>query len=345
MADHEPRPDSLIGRLDGRAPRKDPGRTWVKGGRKNGWYLPPTNLYPSDQKDYVADLSRSARQFILPGHTPAAPMLDETKSVVTIGSCFARELRHYLSSAGVDASRFLVPPGLNNTFAILDFFSWCATGEQTGAGFRYERVAGGEIKEWTPEHKRKSYSEAFAKTGVFVFTIGLAEVWQDRETGGVFWRGIPDEIFDEGRHVFRLTTVAENTHNLRTLIDMVRAMNPDAPIVLTLSPVPLAATFRDISCVTADCVSKSVLRVALDEVMTDKRPGVYYWPSFEIVKWLGANLPRPSYGWKNKSRGVSREIVGLIMDEFVEAFYTPEARTLIRSRASSAPEDDAEGED
>ena len=46
-------------------------------------------------------------------------------------------------------------------------------------------VAGGEIKEWTPEHKRKAYADAFASAGAFVFTIGLAEVWQDRETGGV----------------------------------------------------------------------------------------------------------------------------------------------------------------
>jgi hypothetical protein len=342
MAERHPEEDHLIGRLDGPAPTLDPDRVWVKGGRKNGWYLPPNNLYPTDQAAFVADISRSIREFVLPGHAPATPMLDETGSVVTIGSCFARELRRHLAFAGVDASRFLIPPGLNNTFAILDFFSWCATGEQTGEGFRYERMTDGDIRQWVPENKRKAYAQVFSEVGAFVFTIGLAEVWQDRETGGVFWRGIPDEIFDANRHVFRLTTVEENTRNLRRLVDLIRQMNPTAPIVLTLSPVPLAATFRDISCLTADCVSKSVLRVALDEVMTDRREGVYYWPSFEIVKWMGANLPRATYGWKNKARGIERWLVRQIIHEFVEAFYTPEARTLIQARAAEAPDDDVD---
>ncbi|MDO8794805.1 MAG: GSCFA domain-containing protein [Vicinamibacterales bacterium] len=338
--------DEVAGRLDGPAPRKDANRAWVKGGRKNAWYLPTTNVYPLEQSLFETDLRRVIREYVLPGHVPAAPMLDETKAVVTIGSCFAGELRRFLMAAGVDASRFLVPPGLNNTFAILDFLSWCATGEQTGAGFRYERVAGGEIREWTPDSKRKSYAEFFSGIGAFVFTIGLAEVWQDRETGGVFWRGIPDEIFDANRHVFRLTTVDENARNLTRMIEIIRTLNPTAPIVLTLSPVPLMATFRDISCLTADCVSKSVLRVALDQVMSTKPANVYYWPSFEIVKWVGANLPWASYGRKGEARAIDRPLVQLIMDEFVEAFYTPEARAGIRARAATVPDDSAEdGED
>ena len=37
--------------------------------------------------------------------------------------------------------------------------------------------------------------------------------------------------------------------------------------------------------------------------------------------------------------------IGVPLDEFVEAFYTPDARTIIRSRAAEAPEDDSESED
>jgi len=337
--------EDVVGRIDGPAPSKSANRVWVKGGRKNAWYMPPSNVYPLDQNLFVNDLPRVIREYVLPGHAPARPMLDETQSVLTVGSCFAGELRRFLSLAGVDASRFLIPPGLNNTFAILDFFSWCATGHHTGAGFRYERVASGEIRQWVPEAKRQSYAKVFSEAGAFVFTIGLAEVWQDRETGGVFWRGIPDEIFDADRHVFRLTTVEENARNLRAIVDVIRELNPKAPIVFTLSPVPLMATFRDISCLTADCVSKSVLRVALDHVMSQGCSGVYYWPSFEIVKWVGANLPWSTYGRKGKARAIDRGIVRQIMDEFVSAFYTPQARELIQSRVRDAAEDDADAED
>jgi hypothetical protein len=97
------------------------------------------------------------------------------------------------------------------------------------------------------------------------------------------------------------------------------------------------ATFRDVSCMTADCVSKSVLRVALDQVMGDGREGVYYWPSYEVVRWAGAHLAWPAYGLHNrKPRDVSKRIVAEIIDAFVEAYYTPEAVARLREVSSES---------
>jgi hypothetical protein len=326
----------LVGQLDAPYyPEAAPGARWVKDGLKHGWYLPETNAYPREQSAFDGDLGQLIREAVLPGHTPATPPLDEHQSIITLGSCFARELREVLNASGIPATRFWIPSGLNNTFAILDFLSWCVTGAQTGHGFRYERGAGGDIREWTPEAEREAYAESLARAGAFVFTIGLAEVWQDRETGGVFWRGVPADVFNADRHVFRLTTVDENTRNLREIVALVRQVNTHAPIVLTLSPVPLLATHRHISCLTADCVSKSVLRVALDQAMADGTAGLYYWPSFEIVKWVGANLPRSAYGDKGHSRDVDRGLVTAIIDAFIDAFYTPSAVAAIRDRRAS----------
>ena len=46
------------------------------------------------------------------------------------------------------------------------------------------------------------------------------------------------------------------------------------------------ATFRPQSCITANSVSKSILRVALDNIMSKfkNNEDIYYFPSFEIVK-------------------------------------------------------------
>lgn len=333
--------DKVVGHLGAVTPRAD--HSWVVGASKHGWYIPALNTYPDDQGVFEGDLGTLMRDWVLPGHVPPAPMLREQQSVITLGSCFARNLRSTLARSGVNASQFWIPSGLNNTFAILDFFSWCVMGAQTGRGFRYERNKSGEIQEWNPVAERDTYVEAFKEAGAFVFTIGLAEVWQDRETGSVFWRGIPNEIFDANRHVFRLSTVDENAANLRQTIALIRQLNPTAPIVLTLSPVPLLATFREISCLTADCVSKSVLRVALDQVMADARPNVYYWPSFEIVKWVGASLAWPSY---QTPRDPSRVLVNAIINEFLAAYYVPDALARMKQRIAEAPAAaDPEGED
>jgi len=55
---------------------------------------------------------------------------------------------------------------------------------------------------------------------------------------------------------------------------------------MTLSPIPLIATFRQVSCITANSLSKSLLRAALDdlrELKAEIRQDVYYFPAFEII--------------------------------------------------------------
>jgi len=164
--------------------------TWDKTVWQHGWYLPNVNVYPLRQAVF-SDLSTVVREHVLPGHRPAAPMLTEADSVVTLGSCFARELRLYLSESGVESTRFWIPSGLNNTFALLDFFSWCVTGSQTARGYRYERTETGQIREWTPQAERRAYAASLAEAGAFVFTIGLAEVWQDGQSGACSGEGCP----------------------------------------------------------------------------------------------------------------------------------------------------------
>jgi GSCFA family len=312
-----------LGRLSLRGP--DSKHAW--GGHR--WHREDVNLFPTAFESYE-DVPRLFREHILPGHMPEKPVLSERDTVVTLGSCFAQELREVLELAGFGSGSFWIPAGLNNTYAVLDFVSWAVTGGATERGFRYERGPDGQIAEWSPTEERAAYEQHFRTAGAFVFTLGLAEVWVDRETDRVFWRGVPEEIYDAGRHEFRLTTVGENEQNIRRIVELIREVNPAAPIVLTLSPVSLLATFRDVSCITADCVSKSVLRVALDNVVTEKPDNVYYWPSFELVKWAGSVFDWRVYG--EDARHVHRYLVQCIIDAFVEAFYGPEAAALLLGR-------------
>jgi hypothetical protein len=316
-----------LGRLDVRRPG-----FW----KKRQWFSKDAKRFPLDPWLFYDDLPGVIREYVLPGHTPPQPLLEAGDRVITLGSCFAQELRSYLERAGFAADTLRIPEGLNNSHAILDFVSWCVTGRETGTGFRYDTTAAGEIREWKPAQSPSFFLRHLQEAGAFVFTLGLAEVWQDRVSGVVFWRGVPKDVYDERRHVFRLTTVDENERNIVQAIDLIRRVN-SAPIVLTLSPVPLKATFREISCVSADCVSKSTLRVALDAVVARRLPNVYYWPSFEMVRWLGAHLPWPAYGFnRGDSRHVTRYLVAQIIDSFIEAFYTPAAVAELRARGSWA---------
>ncbi len=306
------------------------GRRWAF----KHWHSLGVQLYPQEQRIFEEDLPGLIREWVLPGHVPERGVLTADDGVIALGSCFASELRNFLDRAGVSSGLLWVPSDLNNTYAIRDFVSWCVTGKETPRGFAYTRAEDGEIRDWTPEAERERYRSALADAGAFVFTFGLAEAWVDRETGAVFWRGIPAEIFDDDRYEFRLTTVEENEENICEIVGLIRSVNADATIVLTLSPVPLKATFRGISCITADCVSKATLRVALDRVMAARPEGVYYWPSFEVVRWVGSNLPFSAYGADDgRARHVSRRLVTEIIAAFLDAFYTPSAVADLQARS------------
>ncbi|MFN0044225.1 MAG: GSCFA domain-containing protein [Alphaproteobacteria bacterium] len=285
------------------------------------WYFSRrAQPFPREMADFD-DLPRLVERYVLKGWLPATKPFRKDSSLLTLGSCFAEELRKYLAENGHQSQLIFVPPGLNNTFALRQFIEWSLTGETSTSAYWYdEHESGGAIK-WTPEAEQRAYRETFARADGFVLTVGLAEVWIDKATGGVFWRGVPKSQFDENRHECRISSVSENEENLAAIVALLRRHCGDKPIVTTLSPVPLKATFQDVSCITADCVSKSILRVAIDGLMQRKLPGVHYWPSFEIVKWLGCHLPVAMYGDDGNTRHVSRRTVALILDRFIANYF------------------------
>jgi hypothetical protein len=84
-------------------------------------------------------------------------------------------------------------------------------------------------------------------------------------------------------------------------------------------------SFEYDSAMTADCVSKSVLRVAADEIMRKRLANVFYWPSFEIVRWAGGHNG-PVFGTADGSEfHVSEPLVDAIVGQFVATFGRAQA--------------------
>jgi len=277
--------------------------------------------YPDRNSDYE-DLPALIKTYLLPDKLPLTKPFSRVSKLLTLGSCFATELRLHLESFNKLADGLWVPEGLNNTYALREFMEWCITGKPSNDAYWYDTNTEGQAVKWTPKEEQENYFKRFEAADGFVITIGLAEVWEDQETGGIFWRGIPKDIYEPGRYVCRMSTVEENQNNIETIVKTLRQLSPTKPIIFTLSPVPLKATFKKTSCVISDCVSKSILRVALHNVISNTDENTYYWPSFEIVKWVGCHLSNSVFGEDAvDQRHVSRFVVPLIMDAFVEEFF------------------------
>lgn len=124
----------------------------------------------------------------------------------------------------------------------------------------------------------------FAELDVFVFTLGLTETWADAEDGAVYpvCPGVVAGAFDPQRHHLQNHGVDEVVADLSQFLFLLRAINPGASVVLTVSPVPLMATAEDRHVMVATTLSKSVLRVAAEQVAASHE-GVAYFPSYEII--------------------------------------------------------------
>jgi hypothetical protein len=255
-------------------------RTWFRGEH--------TNFNPDFARMAEAD---SALKWVTQGWEPKEPMVTPDTKICAFGSCFAANISNWLASRnysiltkdeGSNAYVVACGEGMVNSFVIRQQFEWAFEGKK----FDGELWHGYEAESYGyDEEIRKATLDIFSKTELFILTFGLSEVWYDEVTGNVFWRSIPEDVYDPSRHKFRVTTVEENKDNIREIYRLIRKHRPDAKIITTLSPVPLIATFRPVSCISANSVSKSVLRVALDELMRELGDEGYlhYWPSYEIV--------------------------------------------------------------
>lgn len=282
-----------------------------------------TNFGPTKVNLRQAD---AIDRYFLKGWLPEVPFIQKSTPVVAFGSCFAGHLSRYLHERsfnvlgkGLDANAYVVRfgEGMVNSFALRQQFEWAFEGRTFSDGLWRDKT--GKLLRAEDEVRSETLF-FFQQAELFIITLGLSEVWYDKSTGEVFWRAIPADSFDPERHGFRVSTVEENLDNLRVILRLIRRHRPDAKLVLTLSPVPLVATFRPVSCVTANSVSKAVLRVAVDELMRENADdqGLFYFPSYEIV----TSYFRDPYELDN--RHIRPAVVTTIMESFVRHYAVPE---------------------
>ena len=183
---------------------------------------------------------------------------------------------------------------------------------------------------------------AFETLDVFVFTLGLTEFWRSREDGAAFplCPGVAGGDYSLARHEFVNLGVDDVVADMTAFIARLRAVNPGARIILTVSPVPLVATAEPRHVLMSTMYSKSALRVACD--MLSRALGqVAYFPSYEIV--AGGYAPTDYFAPDRRS--VTQEGVAHVMRVFERHFIKRNAagealrgalRAFAPARAASA---------
>jgi hypothetical protein len=302
------------------------------------------------------------------GDTPKF-QLHRTDRIATAGSCFAQHISRYLAAAG--CGTYIAEPvhpylaHLQNEVDSYRLFSARYGNVYTARqGLELFRQAFGQmpmIEDFAQEAGRwydllrpnavpagfATLAEAradrayhltrvkamFETADAFVFTLGLTECWYHAKSGHTYptCPGTARGEYDPQLHQFRNMTYPEVLADMEALLAGLADVNPRLKIILTVSPVPLVATYTDKNVLVASSYSKSVLRAVAGEI--DARyPNVQYFPSYEIISHAA------SFGQYLESdlRGVAQRGVDHVMSCFLATLLASDAPAPAAAAAPSA---------
>lgn len=272
------------------------------------------------------------------------PLFTSTDRVASAGSCFAANIIPRLEAAGITYVReepthpaFVHYPehlgyatfsaAYGNVYTVRQFRQLMqrAMGafspsddrerEEDGIvdlfrpGMRFRASSDAEFDALTRQHL-DAVLRAVENATVFVFTLGLTEAWESTQDGAVY-PVVPGSIagrFDPSRFEFRNFSYEDVLLDLRDVWSLLRSINPELRMVVTVSPVPLVATASGQHVLLATSYSKSVLRAAAG-MLASETPGVRYFPAYEIVTGPQA----PSEYLEPDARSVSADGVDAVM--------------------------------
>lgn len=281
----------------------------------------PYRSVPDDQRWDRAFAGGQASSLQLYAQRTPKFTFDKTQAVATFGSCFAQHISRHLTQRGYNFLRAEYDDSLspdenasrgNSSFSARYGNIYSASHfEQLfrrafGLWDSIDRVWEKNGRYWDPlrpsvdaegfadvrslDAARRTHLAAvravFEKAEVLILTLGLTEGWVNTADGTAYpiCPGCGFGTFDPAQHAFKNYTVDEVTGSLNRVLDELAAINPRLKVILTVSPVPLAATMEQHHVLTSTVYSKSVLRVAAESV-ANARSNVDYFASYEIVNW------------------------------------------------------------
>ena len=263
--------------------------------------------------------------------------ISKATKIGSAGSCFAIEIRKYLVAHGYTYVQSEPTEwgsanwgGQYNLIAFQQTVEW-AFGLRERPPLIWQCSDHGQPQWWDPfrdgivhENKDEALAEierhrvaarrALEEAEVFILTAGLIEVWRLLSSDQVLAR-YPRNF---APHLIRhdVLTVSQNVEALERTLNVLRSFNPEIRLIVTVSPVPLHATFQanDKHVIEATVLAKSVLRIAMDEFVRNNSDRVSYFPAFETVMWCSKDP------WEQDARHVRRETVANVMRLFEEIF-------------------------
>lgn len=177
------------------------------------------------------------------------------------------------------------------------------------------------------EHRRyhiASLRTLFQDLDLLVFTLGLTEAWEHRQSGTVYPTapGILAGQFDPSLHTFSNAQFADILADFNRFQGVLRKLRQGRPfkLILTVSPVPLTASASGNHVLVSTAYSKALLRSVAGQLAFNQ-PHIDYFPAYEII----TNPRMCSAAFAENCRSVREAAVDNVMAHFFSQHAPPPA--------------------
>jgi GSCFA family len=148
-----------------------------------------------------------------------------------------------------------------------------------------------------------------------VLTLGLCEAWFDTKSEAYLDVAPPRPVApaDRGRFELRFVDYETNLRALEEIHGIIHRCKGDDQfeLILTVSPIPLHATFMNSDVIVANAEAKAVLRAVAGEAAR-RFSAVTYFPAYEI-----AVNSEPAATWMPDGLHVQRSMANHIVATFL----------------------------
>ena len=317
--------------------------------RRSGRDAIHRKVYPHCSDEYSLSLDFLDAVF---GDKPFK-VIDRQTRIFTIGSCFARNIARYLQQKGFCVTPFVQTEDINSPFSNAKMLSVCIAPEDERRSYieRWVRqlygdeadlpaIAQAELGKLDDLHDNLRQSDFMIVTcgNVIDYFLDGADPSETLAVAPKFLsisnsedvthrRALARKLKEAGSR-FRMGSYEEVARALESLYQTIKAINPHAYLLFTLSPIPIDSAIGlevpdEMSAVEIDAISKSMLRVALNDLLARHRDDfrLRYFPSFEMVRWIAPNLEGAAFGREDAtSRHVSQRLLSGVCNYFIHKY-------------------------
>ena len=290
--------------------------------------------------------------------------------IATAGSCFAQHISRHLKKNGYNVLDVEPPPsGLpENLHTKFGFSMYSARYGNIYTVRQLLQLAQEVAGEWNPEnyiwkksgkfydalrpavepegldspeevleHRKFHISrvkDLFESLDLFIFTLGLTEMWIHKESGTVYPTA-PGALvgeFDDTIYEFvnaQFQSIIRDFNLFEKVLLKIRG-GKSFKCLLTVSPVPLTATASGEHVLVSTTCSKSTLRTVAGQLSANQAH-IDYFPSYEIV----TNPRTHSTAFADNLRSVRNEAVEIVMKHFFAEH--PIIKRTMKSKRSTRP--------